>query len=136
MRGFGESGRLTHQNKSSSPSSTALPIPFNIPIVLHNILFNDLDLGFSMKLQDMLETVRFAYNAQKKMQKRYAKREAEIQALLLSDAENLKLKHEYEEIQLDRLQASYDFRDLITALSDMMSREQFEKLLKFSNISV
>ena len=136
MRGFGDSGRQIHQNLDAPSSNNTLPIPFNIPIVLQNILYEDIDLGFDAKLRDMLETVRFANKAQQKMQARYTAREAELQAKMILEPENILLKSEYEEIQLDRLQASFDFKDLVTALSEMMTKEQFEKLLKFSNIPV
>jgi len=136
MRGFGDSGRQTHQNQDSNPLSNTLPVPFNIPIVLQNILYEEIDLSFDAKLLDMLETVRFANKSQKIMQERYALREAQLQNEMLTESDNEMLKLEYEDIQLDRLQASFDFKDLVSALSDMMNREQFEKLLKFSNIPV
>jgi len=136
MRGFGDSARQVHQNSDSSSSNNTLPVPFNIPIVLQNILYKDIDLGFDAKLQDMLETVRFANKAQEKMQIRYALKETQLQQQMILEPENDALKMEFEQIQLDRLQASFDFKDLVVALSDMMSKEQFEKLLKFSNIPV
>ena len=135
IAGFGGSSDSKHQHFEIKHSSD-LPIPFNIPIVLHNLLFEDNGIEFDAKQADIIETLKFSYISLAKIQQKFAVQEADLKAKIFSESDNIQHKIDYEEIQLDRQQANYDFKSLVELISDMLSREQFQKLLKFSNIAV
>ena len=136
IAGFGGGARYQAQHSFSVAHTHALPIPFNIPKVLHNILFEELDLDLNNKQKDIIEAVRFSYTSLLKVQKIYGQKEAELKSRMFSESDNIELKRDYQDIVLDSQQANYDFKSLVTTMSDMLVREQFEKLLKFSNIPV
>jgi hypothetical protein len=50
------------------------------------------------------------------------------------ESDNIALKEEQEEMKLDMLQATHQFKDIVAAMADLLKREQYEQLLKFSNI--
>jgi len=123
--------RLSH-NDSTLQSS--LPVPFNIPNVLHNLLFEDMGIEFTLMQKDMLETLRFSYSALLKMQKAYSSQDAQFRHQLIQNPDDQTLKDAHEELQLDMLQAQAQFKDIVVAMSELMQREQYQKLLEFSNI--
>jgi len=114
--------------------SSNLPVPFNIPNVLHNLLFEDVGLEFNAKQNDLKETLIFSSKALTKMEERYAKSEAEVRTKILQEPDNKNYVKELEEIQLDRLEAHAHFKDLVIVMSDLLVREQYTKLLAFSGI--
>ncbi len=113
-----------------------LPVPFNIPNVLHNLLFEDTGIEFDAKQSDMVEALRFSSNAYPKMQEKYLTKEKEMLTKMVSEPDNLEYKKEYEDIRLDILQANQHFKDLVIVLSELLTREQYAKLMEFSNIKV
>lgn len=136
ISGFG-GGSSSYQHSSFHTShGHDLPIPFNIPKVLYNLLFEDNGIEFDKKQKDFLEVLRFSYNSLLDLQIKYAQKEEQLKAKILEQPDNLDLKQKLEDMILDRQQAHYDFKNYVTLMSDMMSREQFAKLLKFSNIAV
>ena len=134
MRGLGNSSRIVQSH--SSHHSGGLPVPFNLPNVLHNLLFEEIELEFDSKQQDLIEALTFSYNALGKMQSKYALKDQELRAGMLEDPGNIELKKLYEEMQLDIMMANHQFKDLVTIVSDSLNRDQYQKLLKFSNINI
>ena len=55
---------------------------------------------------------------------------------MLKQPDNIEVKKDYEELRLELLQANYDLKDLVVAFGDVMTKEQYEKLLSFSNIYI
>jgi hypothetical protein len=133
ISGFSSTPRHSHGGYDSNHSGV-LPVPFNIPNVLHNLLFEDVGLEFDSKQSDILETLRFSQAALVRMQQKYALKEQELVAKMLRDSDNQKYKEEYEEMQLDRFEANSYFKELVVVISDLLTREQYAKLLEFSNI--
>lgn len=113
-----------------------LPVPFNIPNVLHNLLFEDVGLEFDAKQSDMIDAVSFSYKALLRMQQIYAPKEQEAVVNMLKNPDNLKLKEEHDKIQFDVLLANQHFKDLVVVLSELLTRDQYAKLLEFSNIKL
>jgi len=134
ISGFGGGTRVNYVHHSEVHSLSHLPVPFNIPDVLYSLLFEDVGIEFDAKQKDMLETLRFSYNALGKLQALHAKKEQKIKEELIHDAQNIKLKEALEDMRLDMLQASHQFKDIVTAMAELLKREQYEKLLEFSNI--
>ncbi|MEA2072546.1 MAG: hypothetical protein U9O86_03095 [Campylobacterota bacterium] len=60
--------------------------------------------------------------------------EDDLRTKLFHDPDNEELKEEFAQLQLDFYEANHHYIDLVTVLSDMLSKEQYAKLLKFSNI--
>ena len=134
IRGFGSSSRGQSTLQFHHISGGGLPIPFNIPIVLHNLLFEDSGIVFDAKQQDMVETLVFSTNALHRMQEKYGPKEQILKRKLFYDPDNKELKKEYEELQLDFFEANHHYKDLVTTIADMLTREQYTQLLEFSNI--
>jgi len=134
IRGFGSSSRGQSALQSHHVSGGGLPIPFNIPSVLHNLLFEDVGIEFDSKQEDMIETLVFSTYALQKMREKYGPKEQELKTKLFHDPDNETLKKEYEELQLDFFDANHHFKDLVTTIGDMLTLEQYTKLLQFSNI--
>ncbi len=132
----GFSSMLRHSYGSYSHHLGSLPVPFNIPKVLYNLLFKDIDLEFDAKQSDIVEALRFSYKALLRMQEIYAPKEQEAVANMLRNPNNIKFKEEYDQIKLDELQANQHFKELVVVLSDLLSREQYAELLEFSNIKI
>jgi len=133
ISGFSTTQRHVHGGYDSK-NSGSLPVPFNIPNVLHNLLFEDVGIEFDAKQSDVMETLRFSQAALVRMQQKYAQKEQELVAKMLRDSDNKKYKEEYEEMQLDRFEANSYFKELVVVISDLLTREQYAKLLDFSNI--
>ena len=134
ISGFGGGSRQSSVHHNGVHFASNLPVPFNIPAVLHNLLFEDVGIEFDAKQKDMLETLRFSYNSLVKLQASHAQKTQELAQQIQNHPENLALKVEQEDMRLDMLQANYQFKDIVTTMSDLLKREQYEKLLEFSNI--
>ena len=134
IRGFGSSARGTSVLHAHHTGGGGLPIPFNMPIVLHNLLFEGTGIEYDKKQKDMLETLVFSFHALERMQQKYAPKEQELKTKLFHDPDNKKLKEEMEELQLEFFEANHHFKDLVIVISDMLTREQYTQLLEFSNI--
>jgi hypothetical protein len=134
ISGFGGGTRVTYVNRNPSHALSGLPVPFNIPNVLHNLIFEDIGIEFTPMQKDMLETLRFSYNALIKLQASHTQKEKELREKILKESDNIALKEEQEEMKLDMLQATHQFKDIVAAMADLLKREQYEQLLKFSNI--
>lgn len=135
ISGFSSAQRPSYGAYDSSHDGN-LPVPFNIPMVLYNLLFEDIDLKFDAKQSDMLEALRFSYKALFKLQEISALKEQEVIANMLRNPDNIKYKEEHNQIQLDLLQANQHFKELVIVMSDLLTREQYAKLLKFCNINI
>ena len=134
ISGFGGGSNNYTKHHSQSGHHQDLPIPFNIHKVLYNLLYEDIGLEFDNKQEDVISTLRLAFTSLPKQQHIYALKELELKSRIFDEPDNMELKDKYENIQLDRRQAYYDFKNLVILISDMLNREQYEKLLKFSNI--
>jgi hypothetical protein len=113
-----------------------LPVPFNIPNVLQNLLFADIDLIFDAKQRDVMEALRFSYNSLEKMQQRYAQKENDIVSKMIQNPQDEKLQSKLEEVHLDRYEAYEQFKNMVETIAELLTREQYQKLLKFSGIKV
>lgn len=134
MQGLGSTARMTHTHDIHQAST--LPVPFNIPNVLCNLLFEEIDLEFDNKQKDLIEALTFSYKALGIMQKKYALKEQELRVQMQEDPGNIELKKLYEEIQLDTMMANHQFKDLVGVVSESLTREQYQILMKFSGIDL
>ena len=135
ISGFGGGTRLNHAIHDTLHMASNLPVPFNIPKVLYNLLYEDTGIVFDEKQQDVLEALRFSYVSLQKLQSAHAQKREEIQAQMLQDLDNKELKEELEDMKLDMLSANHQFKDMVITISDMLKRQQYEKLLAFSGIA-
>jgi len=136
ISGFSGSSRNYTFTHSRHIGGGNLPIPFNIPNVLYNLLFEDFGLVFTRKQEDMRDAVSFSYKAVQRMEQRYAKEEQSLMQKMLQSSDDKVLKDELEELQLDRFQANQHFKELVNVLSDLLDKEQYAKLMSFSGIPV
>lgn len=119
---------------SKSNSASNLPVPFNIPAVLHNLLFAEIDLDLDNKQADLKEALLFSYKALSRIEERYAKKEQEIRRKIFEEPDNMSHKDALEEISTDKYEGYHHFKDLVSAMAEMLSKKQYAKLLEFSNI--
>jgi len=136
ISGFGGGSRGESNVVSHHLSGGGLPVPFNIPKVLHNLLFEEIGIEFDAKQNDMLETLRFSSHALNRMNEKYNPKVQELKNMLFKHPDNLELKREQEELQMDFFEANQHFKELVIVLSEILSREQYAVLLKYSNIPV
>ena len=134
MRGLVSSSRISHTHSLDQAGN--LPVPFNIPNILHNLLFEELDLELDMKQKDLIEALTYSYNALGKMQSKYALKDQELRAQIQADPDSIELKKLFEEMQLDLMMANHQFKDLVGVVSESLSREQYQVLMKFSGIDI
>ena len=136
ISGFGGSTSSYHHHYFNTTHARDLPVPFNIAKVLHNLLYEDIGVEFDAKEKDLLDLLRFSFESLAKFEYESSKKEADLKSKIFSEPDNMDIKDEYQDIVLDRQHAHYDFKNLVVLMSDMLNREQFEKLLKFSNIAI
>jgi uncharacterized protein YydD (DUF2326 family) len=136
ISGFGLNARSGHGHHDTVSFASNLPVPFNIPSVLYNLLFEDVGIEFDAKQKDMLETLRFSYNSLVKLQASYVQKSQELAQKIVDNPNDMKLKEQKEEMRLDMLQANYQFKDFVVIMSDLLKRNQYQKLLEFSNIPI
>lgn len=134
ISGFGGGTRVGYVHRDSPRDMSTLPVPFNIPNVLHNLLFEDIGLEFDSKQKDMIETLRFSYDALLKLQEKHRTKGQELLSKIMDEPDNMALKEQQSDMQLDMLLANQQFKEIVTVMSDLLKREQYEALLKFSNI--
>jgi len=132
ISGFGSSRGPAFSHDIKHLGDGNLPVPFNIPNVLHNLLFEDTGIEFDNKQKDVIEAVRFSYNALQKMGVRYAQKEQKLLQKILKDPDNKALKEEQEELQLEKFEAYNQFKDLVITISELLTKEQYQKLMQFS----
>ena len=133
ISGFGGPTRAIRPHNHESGGGN-LPIPFNIPKVLYNLLFEDIGLEFDPKQQDLIEMLRFSYKALPRMEANFIKKDQELRHSYMEHSNSLQYKERLEELQLDRLQGVADFKDFVTVVSEVLTREQYTKLLEYSGI--
>jgi len=134
ISGFGGGSRREIIDYTRYQYANNLPIPFNIPNVLYNLLFADIGIEFDNKQQDIMTALKFSYTALGKMESLHEQREQEVRAKIVQEPENQKLKDALEEMQLDRLDANSHFKDLVIVISEMLTRDQYTKLMKFCGL--
>ena len=136
ISGFGGSVRGETVSYSRHQDAGNLPVPFNIPNVLYKLLYEEIGIEFDAKQQDIIATLQVSYKALGKMEKRYAQLEQDVRAKILQEPDNKKHVKDLEELQLERFEANQHFKELVIVLSDLLHRDQYEKLLKYCNIPV
>ncbi|MFT7860565.1 MAG: hypothetical protein ABXS93_06485 [Sulfurimonas sp.] len=120
-----------HQHLSSN-----FPIPFNLPNVLHKFLYEDIDLQLDNKQTDIQTALRVSYEALQKTLEIYAQKEHEYKNNLLEKPNDKESIEKIEDIGLERMNAIQDFKYLLEAMSEALTKEQYGKLLKASNLPV
>ena len=136
ISGFGGSSRGEIVSFSRHQDGGNLPVPFNIPNVLYKLLYEDIGIEFDAKQQDLLTSLQFSYKALGKMENKYAQFEQDVRAKILQEPDNKKYVKDLEELQLERFEANQHFKELVIVLSELLDRDQYEKLLKYCNIPV
>ncbi len=134
IAGFGSSSGSNVEHYFSKKHTLSLPMPFNIPRVLHNLLFEDTAIEFDAKQKDMLEALRFSYIALGKLGEQYELQKSKLKEQILAEPDNTEIKHELEDLKLDKQQANYDFRNLTEIMLELLQKEQIEALLRFSKV--
>ena len=134
IAGFGNSSGSNVEHFFSTKHTLALPMPFNIPRVLHNLLFEDTAIEFDAKQKDLLETLRFSYIALGNLGEKYKLQKAKLKEQILAQPDNIDLKNELQDLKLDKQQANYDFKNLTEIMLELLQKEQIEALLKFSKV--
>ncbi len=137
IAGFGNSSAgSTFHHALNHKNTLSLPVPFNIPKVLHNLIFEEIELDLDAKQKDLLEALRFSYLALLDLDKEFATKQADLKKQILKEPDNINLKDEYDEIRLDKQEANYDFKSLVEVILEVLEKKQIEALLRFSNILV
>ena len=115
---------------------SSMPMPFKIPAVLQALLDPEIDLDYTPKQSDLIEALRFSFQAKAKMLDKVGRHEAEIVQKMTHEGEDTaKLKEEYDDIQTEKLEANEMFFDLINALADLLDKSQYERLLQYAGIN-
>jgi len=116
---------------------SAMPMPFKIPIVLETLLDEDLDLDYDQKQKDLLDALRYSFNARVAMIKKVSIRESELlHQMTQAGQDTEKLKDEYADLQTDKMQASEMFFDIMNTFADLLNAQQYEKLLQAAGVSI
>jgi len=135
MQGFSNTTNPHLHNHLSLDSS--MPMPFKIPIVLQTFLNPEIELDFTNKQKDLVEALRFSMNAKNRLFSDLAVEEQTLIEKMTHEGEDTQgLKDSYSELQTKKLEASEICFDLINALADDLSADQYQKLLALSNISL
>ena len=135
MQGFSNTTNPHLHNHLSLDS--AMPMPFKIPIVLQTFLNPEIELDFTNKQKDLVEALRFSMNAKNRLFSDLAVEEQTLIEKMTHEGEDTQgLKDSYSELQTKKLEASEICFDLINALADDLSADQYQKLLALSNISL
>jgi len=135
MQGFSNTTNPHLHNHLSLDSS--MPMPFKIPIVLQTFLNPEIELDFTNKQKDLVEALRFSMNAKNRLFSDLAVEEQTLIEKMTHEGEDTQgLKDSYSALQTKKLEASEICFDLINALADDLSADQYQKLLALSNISL
>jgi len=132
IRGFGSSRGPAFFQETVHLGDGSLPVPFNIPNILHNLLFADINIKFDAKQEDVMHALRFSYTALQKVGVRYAQKEQELLEKLIADPDSKELKEEQEELQLEKFEAYNQFKDLVITISELLTPQQYQQLMQFS----
>ena len=133
MQGFSNAPNLHTSHHLTFDS--ALPMPFKIPIVLQTLLNPNTNLGFSKRQEDLIEALRFSFNAKNRLFTNMFEEEKTLLSQMMHEgAETQVLKDKYNELQTKKMEASEICFDLINALADDMNATQYQKLLELSGI--
>ena len=135
ISGFGGSTGGGYSNTQTHLGG-GFPVPFNMPNVLQNLLYGNIDFGFDVKQQDIHTTLKFSYEALQSMLQKSAQQEQILRQKILEDSHNTELLRKLQDMELDRMQATQDFKELLEVMADLLTKEQYEKLLKASNLPV
>lgn len=134
--GFSSTMRHYMDSFDRGDAPVGLPVPFNIPNVLNNLLYKEINIEFDAKQKDMIEALQFAHKSLAEMQKRYMIKEQKLKKELYQNPDDGEYKEAYEELQMDVLEANQHFRELVVVLSELLTREQYAQLMAFSNIAL
>jgi len=132
ISGFGSSRGPTFSNDIKHLGDGNLPVPFNMPKVLHNLLFEETGIEFNAKQKDIMEALRYSYHALQKMGMRYAQKEQELLEKMLQNPDSQEIKEAQEELQLEKFEAYNQFKDLVIIISELLTKEQYQKLMEFT----
>jgi len=137
ISGFGSSSTAgKHHHFSDKHHMLALPMPFSIPKVLHNFIFEDIDLKFDLKQQDIYEALKFTYISLIEFTQNFEENIASIKDKIRNEPDNQEIKNELKDIQLEMQEMNFEFKDLLEVMLEMLHREQIEELLRYSKILV
>ena len=128
---YSSSQRAEHTHISSS-----FPVPFNIPSVLHTLLYGDVDLDLNDQQKDLLDTLRFSYEALQKLNEKFLLKQQEYTQKLMQNPDDKETKHLMEESKLEMYDASNQLKMLVEAMAEMLTKEQYAKLLQAVGIEV
>ena len=116
---------------------SAMPMPFKIPIVLETLLDKGLDLDYDQKQKDLLEALSFSFSARVRMIQKTSVREKELLAQMTQEGQDTqKLKEEYNDLQTDKMEASEMFFDIMNTFADLLTAQQYQKLLQTAGVSI
>jgi len=132
ISGFGSSRGPTFSHDIKHLGDGNLPVPFNMPRVLHNLLFEETGIEFNAKQKDIMEALRYSYHALQKMGMRYAQKEQELLEKMLQNPDSQEIKEAQEELQLEKFEAYNQFKDLVIIISELLTKEQYQKLMEFT----
>ena len=114
---------------------SSLPMPFKIPVVLQTLLNPKTNLNFSKKQEDLIEALRFSYDAKDRLFANMLEEENALLAQMTHEGEEIQtLKDKYNELQTQKMEASEICFDLINALADDLDALQYQKLLELSGV--
>lgn len=133
MQGFSNSPNPHTSHYLSFDSS--LPMPFKIPVVLETLLNPKTNLNFSRKQEDLIEALRFSYEAKDRLFTNMFEDESALLVQMTQEGEEIQaLKDKYNELQTQKMEASEICFDLINALADDLDASQYQKLLELSDL--
>ena len=135
ISGFGGSSRM-FDHLEQRHMGGGFPVPFNLPNVLHNLLYKEDLLELDAKQKDLHTALRFSYESLDIMLKKYAQMEIEYKTKLLQESQNKDLIAQLENIELDKMDAIQHFKEILEAMAELLTKEQYGKLLKASNLPV
>jgi len=116
---------------------SSMPMPFKIPAVLKTLLDTEIDLNYTPQQSDLIEALRFSFQARAKMLEKVGHEEAALLHQMTQEGEDTtKLKQEYDEIQTQKLEANEIFFDLINALADLLDKSQYAALLQHAGVNL
>lgn len=125
------SSQSHHQHLSSG-----FPVPFNLPNVLRNLLYENIDLQLDNKQKDIHTALHFSYEALQKMLEKYTQEEHEYNSKLMQEPDNKELVEKIENIKLEKMDAVQDFKHILETMAEALNKEQYGKLLKASGLPV
>ena len=135
ISGFSGGGGSSYTSQQAHLSG-GFVVPFNLPNVLHNLLYADIEFAFSAKQQDLHTMLKFSYESLQNLLQQSATEEQKLSQEILRSPDDVELTHRLQEIRLERMQATQDFKELLDVMAKLLTKEQYEKLLRASNLPV